>query len=203
MYGDDFVYGGTGNDQTLRGDHLGSGDDAILLGRSGRDLLLGDCGDNALRGRGGDNQIQGDLGDDSLDGGIGDDFLEGGSGSDSLLMNSGDEAFGGSGADSFLFDGTPLGNAGSGGPVIRDFDGVSVGGADGEDKLVFATGLEVGAFAYIGPQAFSGGGNSDARYAGPRQVQVDRDGDGQADQAFLLDGVTAANLLTTSDFLSL
>ncbi len=49
--------------------------------------------------------------------------------------------------------------------------------------------------------AFSGGGNSEARYAGPRQIQVDQDGDGAVDQAFLMDGVTAANLLTATDFL--
>ena len=63
------------------------------------------------------------------------------------------------------------------------------------------TGLEAGAFAYVGAAAFSGGGNSEARFAGPRQIQVDQDGDGSVDQAFLVDGVTAANLLTATDFL--
>ncbi len=62
-----------------------------------------------------------------------------------------------------------------------------------------ATGLETGSFAYIGAAAFSGAGNSEARFAGPRQIQVDADGDGSVDQAFLVDGVTAANLLTSSD----
>ena len=48
--------------------------------------------------------------------------------------------------------------------------------------------------------AFSGGGNSEARYDGPRQIQVDQDGDGNVDQAFLIDGVTNAGLLTATDF---
>ncbi len=84
--------------------------------------------------------------------------------------------------------------------MIRDFDGVSANAGNGDDKLVFATGLEVGSFAYIGAAAFSGGGSSEARFDGPRQIQVDQDGDGVADQAFLVDGVTAANLLTSTDF---
>ncbi len=78
---------------------------------------------------------------------------------------------------------------GSGGPVIRDFDGELANGANGEDKLVFAIGLEVGSFTYIEAAAFSGGGNSEARYAGSRQIQVDQD------------GVTAVNLLTEKDFI--
>ena len=48
--------------------------------------------------------------------------------------------------------------------------------------------------------AFSGGGNSEARFDGARQVQVDQDGDGSADINFLVNGVTAANLLTATDF---
>ncbi|MEQ8654720.1 MAG: hypothetical protein RIC87_19805, partial [Kiloniellales bacterium] len=97
-------------------------------------------------------------------------------------------------------DGTPLGTGGSGGPTVRDFDGELVNGANGEDKLVFATGLETGSFAYIGAAAVSGGGNSEARYDGVRQVQVDQDGDGTTDQAFLINGLTGANLLTATDF---
>ncbi len=65
--------------------------------------------------------------------------------------------------------------------VIRDFDGVSVNAGNGEDKPVFATGLETGSFAYIAAAAFSGGGNSEARFAGSRQIQVDDDGDGVVD----------------------
>ncbi len=73
-------------------------------------------------------------------------------------------------------------------------------GSNGEDKIVYASGLEVGTFDYIRSDPFSAGGNSEARYDGPRRVQVDQDGDGAADQAFLIDGLTAANLLTATDF---
>ncbi|MEQ8653772.1 MAG: hypothetical protein RIC87_15020, partial [Kiloniellales bacterium] len=85
-------------------------------------------------------------------------------------------------------------------PIIRDFDGELVNGANGEDKLVFATGLETGSFAYIGAAAFSGGGNSVARFVGVRQIEVDQDGDGTSDNAFLVDGVTNAGQLTATDF---
>ncbi len=76
--------------------------------------------------------------------------------------------------------------------MIRDFDGVSLGAGDGADKLVFANGLEIGGFTYIEAAAFSGNGNSEARFAGIRQTQVDQDGNGSVDQAFLLDGLTVA-----------
>ncbi len=89
---------------------------------------------------------------------------------------------------------------GSGGPVICDFDGEIVGAGNGEDKFVFATGLETGASSYIGGASFSGGGNSEARFEGPRQIQVDQYGDGAADQAFLVDGTLSASVLTASDF---
>ncbi len=53
----------------------------------------------------------------------------------------------------------------------------------------------------IGNAVFSGGDNSEARIAGARQIQVDDDGDGAVNQAFLVDGVTAANHLTTTYFI--
>ena len=84
---------------------------------------------------------------------------------------------------------------------MRDFEGELVNGGNGLDKLVFASGLETGSFAYIGAAAFSGSGGSEARLAGSRQVQVDSDGDGTADIAFLVDGLADAGLLTATDFL--
>ncbi len=60
---------------------------------------------------------------------------------------------------------------GSGGPAIRDFDGVSLGG-----------------------------GNSEARFAASRQIQIDRDGDGLTDRGFPLDGASLANQSTAMDF---
>lgn len=59
----------------------------------------------------------------------------------------------------------------------------------------------MGSFAYIGASSFSGGGNSEARFASQELVEVDRDGNGSVGQAFRLEGLTAANLLTQNDFL--
>jgi len=177
----------------------GSGD-INGVGNGLDNTITGNSGDNVLRGLSGNDSILARAGNDDLFGGPRVDPFEGASGAHTIHLATGDVAFGGSGKDDFLFSGAPLGNAGSGGPVVRDFDGVLANGANGQDKLVFATGLEVGSFAYIGAAAFSGGGNSQARFDGPRQIQVDQDGDGKADQAFLVDGVTAANLLTVNDF---
>ena len=44
-------------------------------------------------------------------------------------------------------------------------------------------------------------GDSESRFVGARQVQVDQDGDGAVDQAFLVNGATEAGLLTATDFL--
>ncbi|MEQ8655654.1 MAG: calcium-binding protein, partial [Kiloniellales bacterium] len=169
-------------------------------GNSLDNTVLGNTGDNRLAGNQGVDHIIGGDGDDTLFGGAGGDRMDGDSGADTLAIGQDDAAFGGAGADEFRFNGANLGFGGSGGPVIRDFDGVSANGANGEDKLVYATGLEVGSFAYIGGAAFSGGGNSEVRFAGNRQIQVDEDGDGNVDQAFLVDGVSNAGLLTSTDF---
>jgi len=163
--------------------------------------IEGNSGANVLRGLGGSDSMRAGDGDDLLFGGAEVDRMRGESGADTILLQTGDIAFGVSSQDAFRFNGEELGLGGTGGPAIRDFDGVSANAANGEDKLVFATGLEVGTFAYIGTSAFSASGNSEARFAlGPGQVQVDQDGDGSADINFLVDGVTAANLLTATDF---
>ena len=62
------------------------------------------------------------------------------------------------------------------------------------------TGPQVGVFSYI-EAAFTGGGNSQARFAGERQLEAE--GDGSADFALLLDPFTAADQPTASDFLRL
>ncbi len=189
---------GTAFIESLR---LQGGEGAIdAAGNSQDNVLLGNSDANAMQGLGGDDRLFGAEGDDVLAGGSGDDQLRGFSGADTLAIESGNAAFGGSGGDIFLFDGGALGSDPEGRPIVRDFDGVSVAGANGQDKLVFATGLEVGSFAYIGAAAFSGGGNSEARFEAAREIHVDRDGDGAADQVFLVDEVTAAELLTASDF---
>ena len=178
----------------------GGGADIDGGGNALDNSLEGNRGSNELRGYAGADRLFGALGDDTLFGGQHGDRLEGSSGADTLYVGEGDTLFGGSGGDWFRFNGNPTGSGGSGGPVIRDFDGVSLNAANGADKLVFATGVESGSFAYIGGAAFSGGGDSEARYAGTRQVQVDQDGDGAADVAFLVDGLLSAGGLTATDF---
>ncbi|MEO1193134.1 MAG: calcium-binding protein [Pseudomonadota bacterium] len=173
----------------------GAAGNGSLTGNALDNDLTGNAGDNRLSGRQGDDRLQGLDGDDRLLGGSGSDRLEGGSGSDTLFLGLDDRAFGGSGADSFVFAG-PL--TSGDGPVLRDFAGQASGGGD---RLVMATGQESGIFAYIGAADFSGDGNSEARFAGDRRVEVDQDGDGSADLAFTISGLTQANQLTAGDFL--
>ena len=83
--------------------------------------------------------------------------------------------------------------------VITDFNGLN-GGADDGDVLRFE-GVGVGAFAYLGSGAFTGGlDNSEARVVGG-QVLVDANGDGVVDITITLSGLTNANQLTVDDFL--
>lgn len=86
---------------------------------------------------------------------------------------------------------------------MADFEGVRLHDNKGVDKLVFATGLEVGTFSYIGTGALSAGGNSEARFAGNEQMEVDRDGNGAADILFKVGDLTQAGDLTSSDFVRL
>ena len=172
--------------------------DLEARGNAQDNRLLGNEGDNLLLGRAGDDRLAGGLGDDSLNGGGGQDRLAGGSGADLLVLNRGDRAFGGSGGDAFLFDG----NEGTGGDLaIADFQGVSLNGGSGQDKLVFASGLEQGGFAYLGAAAFSGTGESEARVVGAGRLEIDADGDGDADMAAELAGLSQAGQLTATDFL--
>ncbi len=177
-------------DATLVGNAL----DNVLKGNSGEDLLLGASGADLLLGR---------ASDDELYGGSGFDSLKGGDGADVLWLFDEDRALGGTGSDSFAFDGGPLGTNGAGGPLIQDFQGVLLNPGSDEDKLVFATGVESGTFSFIGDAAFANDGNSQARFDHSRQVQVDSDGDGTTDIAFEIKGLTAADLLTSTDFLFL
>ncbi len=173
---------------------VGNGLDNVLKGNSGADRLVGGSGSDLLLGR--DD-------DDELFGGSGFDSLKGGNGDDTLWLTDEDRALGGSGIDFFAFDGAPLGDNGTGGPVINDFQGVLLNPGADQDKLLFATGVENGVFTFIGDADFTGDGNSQARFDHSRQVQVDSNGDGTTDIAFEIKGLTSANLLTSSDFLFL
>ena len=83
--------------------------------------------------------------------------------------------------------------------VIADFNELNGGGEEG-DVLEF-TGLLRGTFSYVGAGGFTGGSdNSEARVSG-NKVQVDTNGDGNADITFTLTGLTSAAQLTGTDFL--
>ncbi len=195
------------SDYTLPGGSAGAFVENLRLqGGFGNLNGTGNTLDNTITGNSGDNRLSGNQGVDTLDGGDGDDTLFGGalgdrmngeSGNDTLRVGKDDAAFGGSGSDSFVFASS---NLTSGSQVIRDFDGVSLNAANAEDKIVMATGLETGSFDYVGAAAFSGAGNSEARFAGSLTLEIDQDGDGAADLSFRVNGLTAANQLTASDF---
>ncbi|GAB5469440.1 MAG: calcium-binding protein [Rhodospirillales bacterium] len=163
--------------------------------------IQGNAKSNELYGLSGDDILRAGKDRDQLFGGEGNDRLLGQAGDDTLWMQTGNLAFGGLDEDQFRFAGDILGDAGSGGTRIRDFNGVSLNAGNGEDKLVFDTGLETGTFAYIGGAAFSGGGNSEARFDGERRLEIDYDGDGSADIGFEIQRLTAADQLTATDFL--
>lgn len=165
--------------------------DALLRGNELDNLLIGNASDNRLFAVTGDDHVEGGDGNDTLSGGIGENAVYGGSGQDLLRLGSQDQAFGGSAADSFVFNGN---EAPGGGLFIRDFSQ-----AEG-DKLVFATGLESGSFAYIGDAGFSSGGNSEARFAGGNRLDIDQDGDGTTDLSAKLNGFTSADKLSGGDF---
>lgn len=160
--------------------------------------ITGTNGPDTLTGTDLVDRIYGESGKDHLLGGtVQDTLIETlwrGSGDNLLLMGNGVFACGNEGTNSFFFNGDSLGSAGSDDPVIHD-----ISAAEG-NHLVFQTDLETGVFACIGASAFSGSGNSEARFSGPEQVQVDADGDGSVDQAFRIAGNTADHQLTTTDF---
>ncbi len=132
-----------------------------------------------------DQTIPGGIGEDTLLGGDGNDFLMGGGGSDLLV--------GGPGSDTFVYQSSaesPLGN----GDRIADFDaGTGTTTAD----TISLVGLLHGVFDYIGDAAnsFSGNGNTEARFDdNGKLLQIDTDGDTNADMEITLDNVAIADL---------
>jgi len=139
---------------------------------------VGNTGANTLVGNTGANGLQGLGGADTLNGGAG-----------------GDTMTGGSGADQFLFTASSNGAT----DLITDYNTLDSGAEEG-DLLVFQ-GLLVGAFAYRGTGAFTGGSNNtEARVSG-NSVQIDTDGNGVANFTIVMTGLTTASQLQAADFL--
>ncbi|MBW8812209.1 MAG: calcium-binding protein [Caulobacterales bacterium] len=163
--------------------------------------LRGGAGDDLLVGTSGNDHILGGEGDDTLSGGGGHDTLEGGAGDDRIELGEGVVAVGGAGADTFVVEapikpGHPETLLG----VILDF-------AEGQgDKVITWRGDLV----HVPPHPPTGGEHfvtfSVSRTAGPMtpaqepgpgehplltaqtftRVDVDLDGDGQADGYLLV-----------------
>jgi Ca2+-binding RTX toxin-like protein len=215
--GNDALLGGSGADSLLGGvdaDLLQGGDDGdLLIGEDGADVLQGGTGDDLLQGGAGADQLSGDDGGDTLDGGTEDDLLRGGDGSDLLLGGAGadrlfgdissdvldggagaDTLRGGTGNDTFRY--TALeDSAPDAADVIGDF-------SRGNDDIDVSA---LGAFAFIGSAAFSGGAGVEqlrvVRDLVTKQVRVELDtgdADAAADMVILLTGTV---LPTSGDFL--
>lgn len=128
--GDDYVFGGGGNDTLLGGYGVNGGDDT-LDGGYGDDHLRGIMGNDQLYGGAGNDWLWGGDGNDTLDGGYGRDTLDGGDGDDVLRVGVGQQAVsaessarddlsGGGGADSFDLTGLAFGST-SDSVIIRDW----------------------------------------------------------------------------------
>jgi Ca2+-binding RTX toxin-like protein len=128
-----------------------------------------------------------------LDGGGGNDTLTGGRGADTILGGLGrDSMTGGTGADLFLFENAASSPV-SAPDIIADFNPIA-------DTLAFK-GMLVGTFAYRGKAAFTGSGNTEARYTnGSTLLQIDLNGDRMTDMAIQMSGTSIASL-TAADFL--
>ena len=175
------MMGGRGSGKTYAGARwlaeLAEGENLTLAGSAA--LGTGNALDNVLTGNTQANTLTGLAGDDTLNGG-----------------GAADTLIGGDGADHFLFNA-----ASSGTDTISDFNALDGGAAEG-DLLVFQ-GLLTGEFAYLGTDAFSGTGNTEARVrAGSTEVLVDTDGDGVVNIRFNLTGLAdPLTELTVADFL--
>ncbi|MEM8616257.1 MAG: M10 family metallopeptidase C-terminal domain-containing protein [Pseudomonadota bacterium] len=182
--GDDIIDGGSGKDKITAGggnDTINGGDDIDrIFGAGGDDILNGDAGNDKLNGGGGNDTLNGGEGNDTLGGKDGADILNGGAGADSLVA--------GSGIDTYIFAA-----------------GDSLIGA--QDKIFgYEAGeaLQLGAHTFVGTGAFTGSGGFEVRYesgSGPAFIELDRDGDGVAEERIDFNGSDA--WVFTSDGTSL
>lgn len=177
LAGDDALVGGNGADSVAGGggkDSIaGGGGGDQLAGGLGADQIEGGSGDDLMAGDGGNDRLWGEAGRDTVTGGLGDDMISGGSGADVL---SGD-----AGADRFVFVPGDSGLARAR-DLITDFEA-------GVDRIDLSA-LDL---HFLGTSAFDGspGALRFARAAGEGVVQIDLDGDTQADVAIRLTGVSA------------
>jgi Ca2+-binding RTX toxin-like protein len=191
-FGNDIYYVNSATDLVIEG--VGEGTDTVIaatswtLSNTVENLTMTSTGGYAGTGNGFNNVIIGNTGLNTLRGMDGNDQLNGGNGNDVLT--------GGNGTDQFVFNTMTAGN-----DTITDYNTLD-GGVEEGDLFVF-TGLQVGSFVYMGEAAFSGGSNnSEARFdTVSKKLLIDADGNGTAEMALNVTGLTSGAQLDAADFL--
>ncbi len=175
--------------------------DNRLTGNDGDNELSGGEGNDRLTGKAGADTLNGELGNDRLNGGTGNDTVNGGDGEDSLNGGQGaDTLNGGSGADRFVFDKFTQADGLEFLDTIEDFSSYS---SEGDGDLIVLAGIDANGnsedgnqkFVYRGELGFTGAGG-EVRWAsdeGPLRVEMDTNGDMEADIVILVDGVFSLN----------
>lgn len=161
----------------------GSGDD-ILLGNAAANRLVGREGSDRLNGGSGNDALLGGAMQDRLLGGWGNDVLKGGAGSDRLIGGAGrDQLSGGAGRDTFVFERVADSVKANGVDRIMDF-------TSGEDRIQILTdGAAPFSLNFDGRLLEDGPSIAIRTFDSGLRAQVDFDGDGQADLAFVVVGV--------------
>lgn len=163
--GNDVIYAGAGFDTAEGGDGID-----VLHGEANEDTLRGDAGNDRLYGGAGDDVIEGGDGNDIIEGGLGGDTMTGGGGSDIFRFASTDD-FGVETLDRVIAWGV------TDRIDLRAIDADA--GIDGDQAFVV-----VAAFTNAAGQLrYSYDSGLDEVL-----VELDIDGDGAADHAFIVEG---------------
>lgn len=202
--GDDVMRGGNGADRMegMEGDDtlLAGERDDIANGGAGRDAIYGQQGNDTLHGLEGGDTLLGGAGRDSIFGGDGWDRIYGQDGNDTIYGGEGrDTIVGGRGVDrltsyedvgsrdTFVF------RPGDTGTTEATMDRIE-GFVSGEDVIDLRS---FGGLSFVGGAAFSGRGRAEMIFDN-RIIQIDANGDGQADAAIELRHVSS---VIANDFL--
>ncbi|WP_341367465.1 M10 family metallopeptidase C-terminal domain-containing protein [Yoonia sp. BS5-3] len=203
--GSDEIIGGRGDDEI----DTGTGNDEAN-GNSGSDEISADSGTNTLFGSSGFDDITGGTGVDIIDGGSGDDNISGGNGGDTIYGGKGDDTISGDGGADIIIGGlgadTLTGGAGAD-DFVFEFISDSYADSTRRDTITdFETGTDdidlsnIGGLTFVGTTGFSNtaGEVRLEESGGDTIVQLDSDGDGNADLEIFVDGVTG---LSSGDFI--
>lgn len=187
-----FKLGGSVENLSLTGSANRNG-----TGNALANTIAGNTGANILNGAAGNDVVKGGAGNDRVLGGAGNDRLFGGPGADVLLGGRGqDDLIGGAGADRFDFNAALETPRGAGRDIIQGFsrgqgDRIDLATIDADTSA--NPGNDV--FAFIGSEAFHGGGG-EVRFAGGI-LRGDINGDRLADFEIKVIGLSA---MVAADF---